>query len=122
MRRFRQKPNQGEAPVQEEGKFYSLYRVFWFICAGLLGLLIFRGRNFWKNFKRGGSISNSTTEKSFFERLFDSPFLDDNEELRLRPVSVNTYVYILPTHHNEDGIFVKCLIENTSELATENVL
>ncbi len=48
-----------------------------------------------------------------------SPFLDDNEELRLRPVSVNTYVYILPTHHNEDGIFIKCLIESTSELATE---
>jgi hypothetical protein len=47
--------------------------------------------------------------------------MDDDEEVRLRPVAVNTYVYVLPTHQTEDGIFVKLLLENTSELATENV-
>eukprot|EP00761_Pharyngomonas_kirbyi_P008825 gb/GECH01008837.1/.p1 GENE.gb/GECH01008837.1/~~gb/GECH01008837.1/.p1 ORF type:complete len:113 (+),score=24.53 gb/GECH01008837.1/:1-339(+) len=51
--------------------------------------------------------------------FFDTPFLEDDEDLRLRPVSVNTYVYVLPTHHNEDGVFAKVLVENTSELSTE---
>jgi hypothetical protein len=42
-----------------------------------------------------------------------------DDELRLQPVSVMTYVYLLPTHHNEDGVFVRLLVENTSELATQ---
>lgn len=47
--------------------------------------------------------------------------MNDDEELRLRPVSVNTFAYVLPTQATEDGVFVKLLVENTSELSTENV-
>lgn len=81
-----------------------------------------------KLFSRG---SSSTTigvlngrdgnRKSFVDRLFSNPLFDDSQELRLKPVSVNTYCYALPTHVNEDGIFLKLMIENTTELATEGV-
>ncbi|KAL0485623.1 3-hydroxy-3-methylglutaryl-coenzyme A reductase [Acrasis kona] len=119
----RRKGNGSEGGQNDKG-YYSLIS---FVLISILGFLTFRGRKTIMRmlFGRGHPNSESTentNRRSFIERIFDSPFLDDNEELRLRPVSVNTYVYVFPTHQNEDGIFVKCLIENTSELATENVL
>ncbi len=112
----------------------TVWRWVWFLGAGTVSFLflrssiiqwilnVFRGRLFSKSTSDDNNKSFSSSRSSsssLIDDLFESPFLDDNEELRLRPVSVNTYVYVMPTHQNEDGIFVKLLIENTSELATE---
>lgn len=106
-----------------------MWRMLWYLGAGTLSFLFLRSTVFrWIfNLFSDRKLQRLQTKddkklpngSSFIDDLFESPFLDDNEELRLRPVSVNTYVYLLPTHQNEDGIFVKLLIENTSELATE---
>jgi hypothetical protein len=106
-----------------------MWRMLWYLGAGTLSFLFLRSTVFhWisdlfssdrKRNKTKDDKKPPPNGSSFLDDLFESPFLDDNEELRLRPVSVNTYVYLLPTHQNEDGIFVKLLIENTSELATE---
>ena len=100
-----------------------MWRIIWYLSAGVLSFVFLRSTvyNWIRNvlFKRSSTTGSSNGSNGFIDDLFQSPFLDDNEELRLRPVSVNTYVYVLPTHQNEDGIFVKLLIENTSELSTE---
>ncbi|KAF0852907.1 Type II secretion system (T2SS)-associated protein Gcp7 [Andalucia godoyi] len=51
--------------------------------------------------------------------LLDAPLLHDDEDVRLRPVSVNSYVYIYPSAMTNDGVTAAIMIENTSELATE---
>nr|QRZ58757.1 Gsp-co-occurring protein 7 [Malawimonas jakobiformis] len=56
---------------------------------------------------------------SFLDSIFEGTPTQYDDELRLQPVSVMTYCYLLPTHHNEDGVFVRLVVENTSELATQ---
>jgi len=122
---------------EENPETKSLWNVFWYICVSILGGVFlfgnssplrwvinrwFRSRNQSKDGTTFSVIGNQESSSgSFFDRLFTSPFLDDDERVRLRPVSVNTYVHVFPTHQNDDGVFVKVLIENSSELATENV-
>eukprot|EP00698_Gefionella_okellyi_P008206 TRINITY_DN2022_c0_g1_i1.p2 TRINITY_DN2022_c0_g1~~TRINITY_DN2022_c0_g1_i1.p2 ORF type:complete len:133 (+),score=24.62 TRINITY_DN2022_c0_g1_i1:51-449(+) len=55
---------------------------------------------------------------TFVDSIFEGSPSTYDDELKLHPVSVNTYVHLLPTMLNEDGVFVKLLVENTSELAT----
>eukprot|EP01080_Neovahlkampfia_damariscottae_P009803 gene9803-2128_t len=95
-----------------------VYKIFWFLSAGSIGFYFFKR---WFGQKREPTKFNPLNGPSFTGDMFESPFLDDDEELRLKPVSVNSFVYVLPTMENDDGIFVKLLIENTSELATESV-
>ncbi|KAF0977495.1 hypothetical protein FDP41_003487 [Naegleria fowleri] len=116
----------------------SLWKIFWYICVSLFGSYIIFGSRFspiryliekifYKRTSReetnsmNFSSAKDNSSSSFFDRLFTSPFLDDDERVRLRPVAVNTFVHVFPTHQNEDGVFVKVFIENSSELATENV-
>lgn len=52
--------------------------------------------------------------------IFSSPLLEDDMELKLKPVSVQTYLHVNPTSFDrEDGVRARIMIENTSELATE---
>jgi hypothetical protein len=51
--------------------------------------------------------------------LFDSPLLMDEEDVKLKPVSVNTYVYVHPTLMHDGQVTANVMIEHTSELATE---
>ena len=119
-----------EESSSQSSESKSLWNLIFYIIATLLGGFVFMGRSsplrylftrLFSNSSSPSSSSNNNSPSSFFDKLFASPFLDDDERVRLRPISVNSYVHVYPTLQNEDGVFVKVFIENSSELATENV-
>ncbi|KAL9646706.1 hypothetical protein ABK040_001129 [Willaertia magna] len=123
-----------ESSDDEDSNDNTLWKIIWYLAITFFGgLFLFNKHSpirwiFSKLLRRKTSSyphpflpSDNTSNISFIDRLFTSPFFEDDERVRLRPLSVNSYVNVFPTHENEDGIFVKVYIENSSELATENV-